>query len=179
MSRGRFVGGRIVNAPNKVRFIVPGLISVQGWHPGPHRLSWGLQKLSRYKDDPSSLPICRILPQGAFFLSKSEGRAGWSLVVPGQLQDEPVGGCFNHRKRQVCRLHLMVDGLLRKVHPNRFRLGLRTSWNNVGLNIYRPPSLISRLSQTKQLDYFVATLDQILFNFVQQPFPQIFWLILI
>jgi hypothetical protein len=50
--------------------------------------------------------ICQILPLQTFSLSESEVGAGWPLAVPGQPQDEPVGGCLNDRQRLV-RWHLL------------------------------------------------------------------------
>ncbi len=62
------------------------------------------------------LPYSPNIAPVDFSLSKSEVRAGWSLAVPRQLQDELGRGHADHHRRQVPHCLLNVVLALRQVH---------------------------------------------------------------
>ncbi len=134
----------------KVQIIIPGTVSVIGWGPRLHCcLSPGLWLAENVSRWSTSLPISQIYFHSSLFsLWKSEVKAGWPLAIPGQLQKKAGGGHLNHLQQGVRCLHLEVDVLLHKVHPNQLWLGLKKSRNNGVLKLFRPAHLISITSYT-------------------------------
>ncbi len=82
------------------------------------RSSNGAKGVKTICDPPYLLDIT---PVDFFSLLESNVGAGWSLIVPGQLQDELRGGHLNHHQRRV-HLHLStVVWALHQVHLDRQR----------------------------------------------------------
>ncbi len=78
---------------------------------------WDFKWQQRQEDDPQATLFARYGHGRLFSLPEGKVTAGWLLIVPGQLQDEPEGGHLNHRQKWVYCCRSVVDGPLQKVRP--------------------------------------------------------------
>jgi hypothetical protein len=74
------------------------------------------------EDNPPPTLLTGSRPGRLFSVPKSEGRAGWHDVDPGDLQEQLRGGHQVYRQGRLRRRLHALEGAVRKVHSCRRQL---------------------------------------------------------